>query len=373
MAEPIYLDYNATSPMRPSVRAAMHALDGVALNPSSVHRSGRYAKRVLEEARAAMASALAVFAHEVRFVGSATEANNHVLRHYAKTHALLVSSTEHASIHKTGELLGASQLPVHANGLLDMKALDAQLHALGARNALVSVMLVNNETGVIQPISDIATIVHAHGAVLHVDAVQALGKLPIDCGVLGADLMTLCGHKVGGPVGVGVLVVRDGVAMSPLITGGGQEQGFRAGTENVVAVAGLHALMDEVADSPEAQAQCAMRDDLEQRIARICPHAQIFAVHSPRVCNTVQLSMPGVSSETQLMHFDLAGIEVSAGSACSSGRVAPSHVLAAMGVSKEAAGCALRISFGWGTTPEHIDLFVKQLEILYARRSANAA
>ena len=373
MPNRIYLDYNATSPLRPSVRDAMHAVDGMALNPSSVHGSGRQAKRIMEDARAALAQAISVFPHEVRFVGSGTEANNQVLRHFAQERALLVSATEHASIHKTGGLLGAAQIPVQAHGLLDVEALESQLLAFGGRKALVSVMLANNETGVIQPISDIAAICRKHDALLHVDAVQALGKLPIDCGTLGADMLTLCAHKVGGPVGVGVLVVRDGVALPAMFTGGGQEQGHRAGTENVVAIAGLHALINEVASCPEAQAQEAMRNDLESRLLAICPEARVFGVNAPRLPNTLQINMPNVSSETQLMHFDLAGLEVSAGSACSSGRVAPSHVLLAMGVPQEEAGCAIRISLGWGTRADHVDACVQAWETLYKRNLDKAA
>ena len=373
MPNSIYLDYNATSPLRPEVREAMHAVDAMPLNPSSVHTSGRRAKRIIEDARVAVAETVCVFPHEVRFVGSGTEANNQVLRSFAESHSLLVAATEHASIHKTGQLLGAAQIPVQPHGLLDLEALESQLTVLGERKALVSVMLANNETGVIQPIADISAICRKHGALLHVDAVQALGKMSIDCGTLGADMLTLCAHKTGGPVGIGVLVVRDGVMLTPMFTGGGQEQGHRAGTENVAAIAGLQALLRAVKACPESDSLGVMRNNLETRLTDMCPEARVFGVNAPRLPNTLQITMPGVSSETQLMHFDLAGIEVSAGSACSSGRVAPSHVLLAMGVPEVEAGCAVRISLGWGTNQEHVDAFVQAWETLYKRILEKAA
>ncbi|MFM9890981.1 MAG: cysteine desulfurase family protein [Rickettsiales bacterium] len=354
----IYLDYNATSPLLPAVRAAMDAVGDGPLNPASVHAGGRRAKKILEDSRAAIAQALGAFANEVLFTSSGSEANNMVLRGFAADRALLVGATEHASVLKTGQLLGAATIPVDGDGLLDLANLDAQLANLG-RPAIVSVQLANNETGVIQPITKIAKIVHAHGGLLHSDAVQALGKIPLDWGLLGADMLTLCAHKAGGPVGAGALLIRNDLAIKPLISGGAQELGRRAGTENIHAIAGFAALVHEVAHCPDAAKWLSWRDGLEIELLAACPEAVVFGHAAVRLPNTLMLTMPGVKSETQLMHFDLAGFALSAGSACSSGKMATSHVLLAMGVAPELASTAIRISFGWGTMEAEIRAFAE--------------
>ncbi len=364
----IYLDYNATAPIRPSARAAMDALGNAPLNPSSVHRAGREAKKHLEDARSLIAHHLSAFPNEVLFTGSGSEANNMVLRAFAAEHPLLVSAIEHASIAKTAGLLGAATLPVDANGVVDLTALESQLVQL-AKPALLSVMLANNETGVIQPIAEIARIAHAHGALVHCDAVQALGKIPLDWGMLGVDMLTLCGHKAGGPVGVGALLIRNDLPIKSLITGGGQELGRRAGTENIPAIAGFAALVQEVVHCPEAAQWREWQAWLEAELMSAAPAMQVFGAGSARLPNTTQISMPGVSSETQLMHFDLNGFAVSAGSACSSGRVAPSQVLLAMGVPPEIAQTAIRISWGWQTTRADIESFAAAWKAACARLS----
>jgi cysteine desulfurase len=368
----IYLDYNATSPLLPSVRAAMDAIAGEALNPSSVHAVGRKAKKLLEDARSSIASAFGAFANEVLFTGSGSEANNMVLRGFAGNRPLLVAATEHASITKMASLLGASMLPVDEHGLLKLDILEAQLKALG-KPALVSVMLANNETGVIQPIAEIARIAHAHGALLHVDAVQALGKITIDWGLLGADMLTLCAHKCGGPVGVGALLIRNDLPINPLITGGGQELGRRAGTENITAIVGFAQLVKDVANAPQAAAWLKWRTELEEKLKAAVPDAKIFGLNAPRLPNTIQISMPNVKSETQLMNFDLGGFAVSAGSACSSGRITPSHVLLSMGVAPHIAETAIRISWGWGTTHDEIRVFIDAWKQMAERLSKKAA
>lgn len=354
----IYLDYNATSPMRPSVKAAMDALGSVPLNPASIHGAGRAAKKHLEDARATIAQALGAFANEVVFTGSGSEANNMVLRAFAGERALLVSATEHASIGKTASLLGAATIPVDENGVVNLSALENQLKQL-AQPALVSVMLANNETGVIQPIAEIAKIAHAHGALVHCDAVQALGKIQLDWGLLGVDMLTICAHKAGGPVGVGALLIRNDLPIRALVTGGGQELGRRAGTENIPAIVGFAQLVKEVAHCPDAKQWLEWREWLVSALQAAQPEAQVFGSNVVRLPNTVQIAMPGAKSETQLMHFDLAGIAVSAGSACSSGRVAPSHVLLAMGIPAAVADTAIRISWGWGTTKTDIEAFAE--------------
>lgn len=417
----IYLDYNATAPIRPGVLKAMEALGGLPLNPSSVHSAGRHAKKLLEDARATIASALSAFPNEVMFVGSATEANTTVLRGFPDR-ALLVSAVEHASITKTGALLGAATIPVDHNGIVKLDALEQQLKALG-KPALVSVMLANNETGVIQPIAEIARIAHAYGALVHCDAVQALGKITLDWGLLGVDMLTLCAHKAGGPVGVGALLIRADLPIKPLFVGGKQELGRRASTDNVHGIVGLAQTVSETAPCREAAQWLEWREYLENEILTTAPEAVIFgtsgaagATLSPcgrgssaargegalslppnlsapsskpspaggegfppapaspqRLPQTLCISMPGVKSETQLMNFDLAGFAVSAGSACSSGRVAASGTLIAMGIAPELAESAIRISWGWATTRDEIEAFAAEWKKIYSRLTKKQA
>lgn len=368
----IYLDHNATSLLRPAVREAMHALDDLALNASSVHAAGRKAKQILEYARRTCAEFFSVFAHEIVFTASASEANNMLLRALAPSHRLLVGATEHPCVLNTGKLLGADVLPVDANGIIDLSILEQKLASLSGANVLISVMLVNNETGVIQPMAEIASIAKKHGAKLHTDAVQALGKTPVDLGLLGVDFMTISAHKIGGPVGVGALIMRDDKNMVPLITGGGQERGFRAGTENIPAIAGLAALLP-LLDIPTQDATWrTLNETLVSGVRAACPHAPVYGQADPRISNTIMLGMPGVASETQLMHFDLSGVAVSAGSACSSGRIAPSHVLRAMGVKPESASQAIRVSLGWNSTAADVAAFVNAWKALYMRCSKAA-
>ena len=366
----IYLDYNATSPMRPSVQAAMDALGDMPLNPSSVHGVGRKAKKLLEDARIDIAQALSAFPNEVLFLGSGSEANNMVLRAFASDRPLLVSAIEHASIAKTASLLGGAIVPVDANGIVDLVALEEQLQQL-AKPALVSVMLANNETGVIQPMAEIAQIAHKYQALVHCDAVQALGKIPLDWGLLGVDMLTISGHKVGGPIGAAALLIRNDLPIRPLVTGGGQELGRRAGTENIRAIVGFAALVKEVASCPEAVDWRLWQTNLELELRGM--NALIFGMEAPRLPNTTCIAMRGVKSETQLMNFDLEGFAVSAGSACSSGRVLPSNVLQAMGVYEELAESAIRISWGWRTKEMEIQSFAAAWRRLADRLAKQAA
>ena len=362
----IYLDYNATAPLRPSVLKAMHAVEALPLNPSSIHTAGREAKKLLEDSRKTIADTLSVFANEVLFTGSATEANNMVLRGFDRP--MLVSAIEHASILKTASLLGGDTFAADENGIVKLEVLDKKLAALG-RPALVSVMLANNETGVINPIAEIADIVHKHGGLLHTDAVQAIGKIPLDFGLLKADMMTIGAHKVGGPIGIGALIMRNDLAIKPLLTGGGQELGRRAGTEDVAKIIGFAALMQEVASCAESKNWEAMRNALEVELR----DAIIFGSSVTRLPNTSLIAMPKVKSETQLMNFDLAGFAVSAGSACSSGRIEPSYVLKAMGVAQEVAECAIRVSIGWNTHENDLKSFASAWKNTYERLGKNKA
>lgn len=340
----------------------MLAAMDVAGNASSVHREGRAARKLLDDAREGVARAVGVIAPMVVFTGGGSEANNMALKG-APVERLIVSAIEHPSVIEAAKASGkpVELIPVTVDGVVDFEAL-AKL--LPGPKALVSVMLANNETGVIQPVREIAALAHAHGALLHTDAVQALGKIPVNFGLLGVDLMTLSAHKLGGPQGAGALVIRDGLAIGPLIHGGGQELRRRAGTENFVAAAGFAAAAGDKTHDIRG-----LRDTLETSLEG----ATIFGASANRLPNTTCFAHPGMSAETLLMAFDLEGIAVSSGSACSSGKVARSHVLAAMGVSDELARAAIRISLGWNTTANDIEHFAATWQRILARHKARAA
>ncbi len=370
-----YLDYNASAPMRPEVVAVMQQAMSAAGNPSSVHRFGRRAHRLVEDAREAVAALAGVAADGVVFTGGGTEANNLALTGTtADRH--LVSAIEHDSV--LNGTASATLIPVGPDGRVDLARLGDLLDQT-AKNpgepALVSVMAANNETGVIQPIAEIADLVHRHGARLHSDAIQAAGKIGLKPALLGADLVSLSAHKLGGPQGVGALVVADDGPVRPLLRGGGQERGRRAGTENVTGIAGFGAAARAVAGllTEEADRVCRLRDDLERRLLEAAPDARIFGRDAPRLPNTACVAMPGVRSEVQVMSFDLAGVAVSAGSACSSGKVRPSHVLQAMGVPADLADSSVRVSLGWASTDADVDAFMAAWLALYGRTRASSA
>ena len=369
----IYLDYNATSPLLPSVKAVMEALGDGPMNPASIHASGRAAKKHLEDARAAIASALSAFPNEVLFTASATEANNMVLRAFAGERALLVTSIEHASIAKTAGLLGGAVIPVTSDGVVKLDALEQMLKSLNGKPALVSVMLANNETGVMQPVADVVKICRAHGALIHCDAVQALGKVTLDWGLLGVDMLTLCAHKAGGPVGAGALLIRNDLPIKPFLVGGKQELVRRAGTENVPAIVGFAQTVKDVAHCPDAKNWLEWREWLVNDIQSAAPDAVLFGEKAERLPNIINISMPATKSETQLMNFDIAGFAVSAGSACSSGRVAASATLLAMGIAEDIASTAIRVSWGWGTTKADIEAFASAWKATYLRIARKAA
>ena len=364
-----YLDYNAGAPVKPAVAAAMaEALerDG---NPSSVHRFGRLARRAVEDARARVAALVGATPAEVVFTGSGTEANNLALKGSGRRR-LIISAIEHDSVLRAAP--GAGVAPANGDGLVDLAALETAL-AADHEPALVSVMLANNETGVVQPAAEAAALARAHGALFHSDAVQAPGKVAVDFAALGADLLSLSAHKLGGPQGVGALVVRDGVELAPLIDGGRQEMGRRAGTENVAAIVGFGVAAELAeADAREADRLARMRDEIERRLRAIAPDLVVFGEAARRLPNTSCVTMPGVGSETQVMALDLAGVAVSAGSACSSGKVSVSHVRRAMGGAEDHAACAIRVSLGWATTASDADRLVEAWGALYAQTRANA-
>jgi len=355
MTQRAYLDWNATAPLRPEARAAMIAALEAA-NASSVHAEGRAARALIEKARAQLAALVGASPKHVTFTSGATEANMLALQPTLGDR-LLVSAVEHPSVRGGGRFAAdcVEELPVDGDGIVDPEAL---ARALGrAKRPLVSVMLANNETGVIQPIRPIADIVHAAGGLLHVDAVQAPGRIECRIEELGADLMTISSHKLGGPQGAGALIRRGDLRLEPLIKGGGQERGLRAGTENVPAIAafGAACAASTLADAPR---MAVLRDRLEAAILAATPEAVIFGAKVARLPNTALFAIPGLKAETAIIAFDLAGVALSSGSACSSGKVAASHVLAAMGVAPALARGAVRVSFGWASAESDLERFL---------------
>lgn len=363
-ANRVYLDWNATTPLRPEAKAAMTAALDLVGNPSSVHAEGRAARGLVEQARAQVAEAVGAAPRDVVFTSGGTEANALALTPSLRigaepTERLLLSAVEHTSVLSGGRFLAEriTQIRVTADGVLDLDHLRALL--ADGDPALVSVMLANNETGALQPIREVAEMVHEAGGVLHVDAIQALGKIPFGIKELGADLVSLSAHKIGGPKGVGALVLSPKLTgPEPLLRGGGQELGRRAGTENLIGIAGFGAAA--------AVAIPAMADDmvriegLRTRLEAGLRHiaggeGAIMSAGVPRLPNTTLFAIPGLRAETAVIGFDLAGIAVSSGSACSSGKVQPSHVLEAMGFGPELARSAIRISLGWSSSESDID------------------
>jgi len=369
MAERSYFDWNATAPLRPEAADALADALSLTGNPSSVHAEGRAARHLVEAAREEVARLIGAQPGNVTFTSSGTEANALALTPAIETAdekklrgKLLISAIEHPSVRAGGRFPreAIADIAVDADGHVDLAALSEAL-ALTTR-PLVSVMLANNETGVIQPVAQAATIVHAAGGLLHVDAVQAAGRIPVEIGALGADLITLSAHKIGGVKGAGALV-RAGEDIhfpEPLIRGGGQERGLRAGTENVagIAVFGAAAKAALQARAEEAAQMLALRTALEEGVRTIAPQAVIFGAGADRLPNTTLFAVPGMKAETAIIAFDLEGIAVSTGAACSSGKVQPSHVLTAMGVSPPLAGGAIRVSLGFSTTETDVERFL---------------
>jgi cysteine desulfurase len=372
-AERLYLDWNATAPLRPEARAAMLSALSCMGNPSSVHAEGRAARHLIEEAREEVAALINAAPREVVFTSGGTEANALALTPELETPVereprdwLLISAIEHPSVRAGGRFPRerVTATPVTNAGILDVPALQEQLKVLlgrGVTRPLVSIMAANNETGALQPVAEAASIVHAFGGLLHVDAVQAPGKIACDFRALGADLMSLSAHKLGGPKGAGALVKRADLHVADaLIKGGGQERGARAGTENVAAIAGFGAAAGAARHKSEAESArlAHLRQHLEAGLKAISPETIIFAAASPRLPNTTLFAVSGMKAETVLIALDLDGVAVSSGSACSSGKVAASHVLAAMGVEETLARCAIRVSTGFLTTQKEVEGFL---------------
>jgi cysteine desulfurase len=369
MYQRLYFDWNASAPMRPEVRSAMLAALEATGNPSSVHGEGRAARRLVEEAREHVAALVGAEPRNIVFTSGGTEANVLALtpliedgaRRYAR---LLISAAEHSSVLAGGRFAPADIeiLPVNRNGIIELEALERWL-AESPGPVLVSVMLANNETGVVQPIPRVASLVQAAGSILHVDAVQAPARIRCNINELGADLLTLSGHKIGGPKGTGALIRRNATVPFPasLIKGGGQERRLRAGTENVPGIVGFGAAAAATAREfyAERMRLFGLRDRLEAGLKTCCPAVVVIGASVERLPNTTLFTVPGMKAETAVIAFDLEGVAVSSGAACSSGKVGPSHVLAAMGVPAGLARGAVRMSFGRDTRESDVDRLIE--------------
>lgn len=375
-----YLDYNATTPVRPEVIEAVCAALATIGNSSSVHAEGRGARAIVEEGREKLRALVNAPVNGVIITGGGTEAIHYALNGTVKTgnvKRIFVSAIEHAAVPSNASETGVpvETIPVTKSGVADLDRLRARLKEYDAKRDggfLVCLMFANNETGVIQPVKDAADIVHDKGGLLFVDAAQAVGKIPVNFVMSGADLMAVTAHKFGGPIGVGALVAGPNLPLHPVMRGGGHESNRRAGTHNVPAIAGLGVACD-LAPSSIAKAPiiAAMRDRMQSAAEEA--GAVIWGKGEARLPGTLSLSAPGFSSPTQLMAMDLAGVAISSGSACSSGKTKPSHVLSAMGADEALASCGIRVSLGWNSTEEDADAFCREWPGAYSRVKARAA
>jgi cysteine desulfurase len=386
MPQPVYLDHAATTPVRREVFEAMEPFYGPRFgNPSSVHRWGREARAALDEARERVARCLGANADEICFTSGGTESDNLAIlgplrSQREKGRSVIVTTPiEHKAVlatvhHAARDGVTERLLEVKSTGVVDVAASDG---VIDDSVAVCTAMWVNNEVGTIQPVAEIAQRVKAHGGIMHTDAIQAFGKVEIDVGKLDVDLLTISGHKIGAPKGIGAIYIRRGTHIDSMLHGGTQDRGRRPGTENVAYAVAL-ARAAEIVIEEHAQ-ECArlesLRDSLEQGLVARIPDAVVHGRGAPRAPHILNLSVPGTDSESLLMALDLAGVAASAGSACQSGNVTPSHVLIAMGVRPELAVAAVRMSLGSLTTPEHITRVVELFPALIAkaRRLSGAA
>jgi cysteine desulfurase len=359
--ERAYLDYNATAPLRSEARAAVAAAFDLAGNPSSIHAEGRAARATVEDARRAVAELAGVGPRGVVFTSGGTEAANLALTPTGRVVRLILSAGEHVCV-LSGHRFApdtATLAPLRADGRIDLTALEAALDSGGP--AMLALQGANNETGVVQPVAEAAALVHSRGGIVVCDAVQLAGRTPLDSQALGADFLILSAHKFGGPKGAGALIATSSELRpgSSLLRGGGQERGARAGTENVAGIAGFGAAARAARTEAEGEAVrlAALRDRLEARIFAAAPDAIVFGAGVARLPNTTCFAIPGIAAATLLMRLDLAGVAASSGSACSSGKVARSHVLTAMGIAPDLAAGAIRLSLGWASREADIELF----------------
>lgn len=381
-----YLDHNASSTLRPEARLAVERALERTGNPSSVHRFGRAARAVVEDAREDLATLLNARPQDVTFTSGGTEANALALAGAvtgaadagAPVRRIIVSAIEHDSVLKAAAALAGripdislAAVPVTPEGVVDLEGLRVHLRETPGR-ALAAVMAANNETGVIQPVADAVAIVHEAGGLVLVDAVQACGKIAVDFTACGADYLTVSAHKIGGPQGVGAMIMRYTAPLAAQLAGGGQERYRRAGTENVPGIAGFGAAARALRLEGNAS-NAGLRDRFEAGLRERFPEVIIFGEAAPRVGNTSNFALPGIVAETALIALDLDGVMVSSGAACSSGKVAPSHVLKAMGISEGLARSALRVSFGWNSTQADAEAALASFEKLAARVTARRA
>ena len=362
IATPINLDYNATAPLRSVVcDEIMSVLLQIKGNPSSIHRLGRDARSILESARTRIANALSVESRQIVFTSGATESNTMILRGFKGP--ILVSAAEHSSILDVRD--DVTLAPVDENGVVHLDFIEKWLQEYPGKS-LVSIMTANNETGVIQPVEKISELCKRTGALFHSDVVQAVGRMPLDMHIF--DCVSMSAHKLGGLAGIGCVIVKDGFPLSALLKGGGQERSYRSGTENIVGIISFAAALEDATganDLTEWQRIKGLRLMMEEQLTAICPTAKIMGRAAFRLPNTTCITMSGMKAETQVMQFDLDGISLSAGSACSSGKVKKSRVLAAMGISDALAETAIRVSLSPQTTKQDIDSFVSIWKKIY--------
>lgn len=361
----IYLDHNATTNIRPEAWNKMNELASYGpVNPSSIHSYGQKGKSLLEEARKSIAYLLGFDSerrnYQITFTSSGTEANNLIISNF-KDHEIFISATEHPSIYvHSNYSKNITIIKVDQNGILDINDLILKLRESKSTKKLLSVMLANNETGIIQPIQKICEIAHNYGALVHSDCVQAIGKIDVNMPKLAIDFLTISGHKFGGPMGAAALIARTSVHLKPQIIGGGQERSLRSGTENVPAIVGF-GLAAKLAKE-ELNERCAHMTKLQTKLEKILLESnhsiEIVGINTERLPNTTLIINVNKKAETQLIALDLKGVAVSSGSACSSGKTSPSHVLSAMGYEEDKLYSALRISVGTSTKEEDIDKFI---------------
>lgn len=371
--EPVYLDHNASSPLLPEARIALLETLDLVGNPSSVHAHGRALRSVIETARGQVAELAGAERDQIVLTGSATEAITQAIVGGVSAFgldAVVVSAGEHAAVLKAAEASGARVLSValDSDGRIDLDGLAAALRESG--RALVAVHWVNAETGVVQPVEQIARLVGPTAHYLFIDAAQALGKLDLDFAASAADLMAVGGHKIGAPAGIGALLMKRHTDPVRLIPGGGQESGRRGGTESAALIAAFGAAATAFPIRYRSAGVPGLAGRLEAGVIELCPDAVVFGAAAERAGNTVDFAVPGLTSAVAMMGLDLLGISVSSGSACSSGKVGPSHVLAAMGVPAGLAECAIRVSFGWSSTAADVEAFLEGFELVLNRHGS---
>lgn len=365
LKEAIYLDYNATAPLLPSVREAIVDLMDIPLNSSSVHSYGREAKRLIEKARDMIADLLGVDdKYQIIFTGTGTEANNIAL--IGTSFKKICTAIEHVSVLNC---IGEGIIPVDTNGVIKLDKLEKIL-ASSTEKLLVSIMSANNETGVIQPLKEAAKLVHKYGHLIHSDATQSVGRVEFDVSDLDLDMVTISSHKMGGPAGAAALIYKKGIEVKPIMHGGGQEFGMRPGTPNTRPIYGF-GVASGIAMSLISNFNkiAEYRDYMEAKILSICPDAIIFGKNAPRLPNTSSISMPNISNETQLIHFDINGIAISVGSACSSGRISLPRIHMSMGYSEAVSRSAVRVSMGYNTSKVEVEKFISTWKDLYNKNN----